>query len=56
MMGYASGYANGYANGYEERILNAVWIGLLGLETLMVLGVIARSIAKRVGPKLRKTS
>lgn len=37
-----------YAYGYEERILNAVWVGLLGLEVLMVLGVAVRGIVKRL--------
>jgi hypothetical protein len=39
-----------YAHGYEDRILNAVWVGLLGLEVLMVLGVAVRGIAKRLSP------
>ncbi|KFH45406.1 hypothetical protein ACRE_037460 [Hapsidospora chrysogenum ATCC 11550] len=39
-----------YAHGYEDRILNAVWVGLLGLEVLMVLGVAVRAIAKRLSP------
>ncbi|KAI9151625.1 hypothetical protein HJFPF1_08832 [Paramyrothecium foliicola] len=41
----------GYVNGYEERILNTVWVGLLSLETLMVLGVAVQGIIKRFGPK-----
>lgn len=40
-----------FANGYEEKILNTVWIGLLGLETLMVLGVAVQGIIKRYGPQ-----
>jgi hypothetical protein len=40
-----------YAIGDEERILNAVWIGLLGLEVLMVLGVAVQSIVKRLAPQ-----
>ena len=39
-----------FAFGHEERILNAVWVGLLGLEVLMVLGVAVRGIAKRLSP------
>jgi hypothetical protein len=39
------------AIGDEERILNAVWIGLLGLEVLMVLGVAVQSIVKRLVPQ-----
>ena len=35
--------------GNEEKILNAVWVGLLGLEVLMVLGVFVRGVAKRLG-------
>lgn len=38
------------AFGHEDRILNAVWVGLLGLEVLMVLGVAVRGIAKRLAP------
>jgi hypothetical protein len=44
----------GYVNGYEERILNTVWIGLLSLETLMVLGVVVQGIVKRFGPKIKQ--
>jgi fatty-acid desaturase len=36
------------AIGNEERILNAVWIGLLSVEIIMVLGVAVQSIAKRL--------
>lgn len=36
--------------GYEDKILNAVWVGLLGLEILMVVGVAVRGLAKRVQP------
>jgi hypothetical protein len=35
--------------GNEETILNAVWVGLLGLEVLMVLGVFVQGVAKRLG-------
>ncbi|PKS10919.1 hypothetical protein jhhlp_002677 [Lomentospora prolificans] len=47
----------GYAFGYEEKILNSLWIGLLGLETLMVLGVAVQSIMKRFqsAPKVKTT-
>jgi len=38
----------GYAFGHEEKILNTLWIGLLGLETLMVLGVAVQSIVRRL--------
>jgi hypothetical protein len=36
----------GYFQGREETVLNAVWVGLLGLEILMVLGVAVRSVVK----------
>ncbi|KEZ42172.1 hypothetical protein SAPIO_CDS6234 [Scedosporium apiospermum] len=38
----------GYAFDHEEKILNTLWIGLLGLETLMVLGVAVQSIVRRL--------
>jgi hypothetical protein len=45
------------ATGYEDKILNAVWVGLLGLEVLMVLGVAVRGVVKRVSPAAKaKTS
>jgi hypothetical protein len=37
---------DGYLHGHEEEILNAVWIGLLGLEIAMVLGVAVRGLVK----------
>lgn len=37
---------DGYLHGHEEEILNAIWIGLLGLEIAMVLGVAVRGLAK----------
>jgi hypothetical protein len=37
---------DGYFHGHEEEILNAIWIGLLGLEIAMVLGVAVRGLAK----------
>ncbi|KAL6820804.1 hypothetical protein V8C40DRAFT_268202 [Trichoderma camerunense] len=41
MSGYSmsSGYFNGYSSDYEEKLLNTVWMGIVGLEVLMVLGV-----------------
>jgi hypothetical protein len=47
----------GYTFGYEERLLNGLWIGLLGLETLMVLGVAVRSVVRRLkAPPKQKTA
>jgi hypothetical protein len=43
-------------NMHEEQILNTVWIGLLGLEVLMVLGVILQAIVKRCKPLARHRS
>ncbi|KAH7311686.1 hypothetical protein B0I35DRAFT_411849 [Stachybotrys elegans] len=40
-----------FADGNEQRILNTVYIGLLGLETLMVLGVAVQGLVKRFGPR-----
>lgn len=31
----------------EDKILNSLWIGLLGIETLMVVGVAVQSLTKR---------
>ena len=39
--------ASGYAFGHEEQLLNGIWMGLLGLETLMVLGVAVQSLVRR---------
>lgn len=41
---------NVLATGYEDKILNAVWVGLLGLEVIMVLGVAVRGVMKRASP------
>ena len=38
----------GYGN--EERILNMVWIGLLGLEVAIVFGIIMQAILKSLAP------
>lgn len=38
----------GYAFGFEEKLLNGIWIGLLGLEALMVFGVLVKSVASRM--------
>jgi len=35
----------GVLGGYEETLLNGVWMGLLGLECLMVVGVVVRGLA-----------
>jgi hypothetical protein len=43
-------------NMHEEQILNTVWIGLLGVEVLMVLGVILQAIVKRCKPLARHRS
>lgn len=37
----------------SEDITNAMWIGLLTLEALMILGVAIRGIAKRVSLSTR---
>ncbi|KEY67716.1 hypothetical protein S7711_10793 [Stachybotrys chartarum IBT 7711] len=36
-----------FDNVNEQKILNTLWIGLLGLETLMVLGVAVQGLVKR---------
>ncbi|KKF92741.1 hypothetical protein CFIMG_007835RA00001 [Ceratocystis fimbriata CBS 114723] len=35
----------------EDQILNSLWIGLMGIETLMVVGVVCQSLAKRFTSK-----
>lgn len=44
---------DGYAFGYEERLLNAVWLALLGVESVLVAGVVVQAAARRLrsGPK-----
>ncbi|KAF9873346.1 hypothetical protein CkaCkLH20_09159 [Colletotrichum karsti] len=43
--------------GYEERILNAIWIGLLSVEALMVAGVAVLSISRKLkSPPKQKTN
>lgn len=37
-------YMEGYAFGYEEQILNGLWLGLLGLEAAMVVGVVVKNL------------
>lgn len=43
--------------GYDDRFLNALWFGLLGLETLMVLGVAVQGVVRKLqGPPKVKTT
>ena len=43
--------------GYDDRFLNALWLGLLGLETLMVLGVAVQGVLRKLqGPPKVKTT
>ena len=37
---------SGYFYGHEETVLNAVWVGLLGIEIIMVLSVAVRGVVK----------
>lgn len=43
--------------GYDDTFLNALWLGLLGLETVMVMGLAVRGVVQRlqVQPKLKTT-
>lgn len=41
----------GLLGGCEEDILNGLWIGLLGLEALMVTGVALRGLVRAIAPK-----
>jgi hypothetical protein len=45
----------GVLGGYEETLLDGIWIALLGLECLMVAGVVVRRVAAawRPGEKLK---
>ncbi|KAL7820649.1 hypothetical protein V8C26DRAFT_363116 [Trichoderma gracile] len=52
----SSDYFNGYASDYEEKLLNTVWMGIVGLEVLMVLGVAARGVFRRLSPHLKLRS
>lgn len=52
----SSGYFNGYSSDYEEKLLNTVWMGIVGLEVLMVLGVALRGISRRLSPHLKLRS
>ncbi|PTB44319.1 uncharacterized protein TrAFT101_002882 [Trichoderma asperellum] len=57
MSGYsmASNF-NGYASDYEEKLLNTVWVSIVGLEVLMVLAVATRGIFRRLSPHLKLRS
>lgn len=45
----------GILGGFEETILDSLWMGLLGLEFLMIAGVVVRQIgrATRSKPKVK---
>jgi len=43
-----------YAIGNEEKLLNAIWIGLLGLEALMVCCATAMGLARRFAPRSKQ--
>lgn len=40
----------------EDKILNAVWVGLLSIEAIMVLAVAAQRMSKRLAAKPQFTS
>ncbi|KOS19823.1 hypothetical protein ESCO_005564 [Escovopsis weberi] len=52
------GYFNGYSSDYEEKLLNILWVGIVGLEILMVIGVVLQSVIRRLSPqsKINKCS
>ncbi len=37
----------------EERLLNGIWMGLLGLESAMVVGVVLVSLFRAIYPRLK---
>jgi hypothetical protein len=41
----------GVLGGYEETLLNGLWMGLLGLECLMVAGVALKGALRAVRPR-----
>ena len=41
----------GVLGGHEETLLNGIWIGLLGVECLMVAGVALRGLVRAVRPR-----
>jgi hypothetical protein len=40
----------GMLGGHEETLLNGLWMGLLGLECLMVVGVVVRGLTRMARP------
>lgn len=48
-----AGYIYGYPSLDEERVLNMVWVGIVGLEVLMVLGVAVQQIVRRLSPYMK---
>jgi hypothetical protein len=44
----------GLLGGIEEDVLNGLWIGLLGLEALMVTGVALRGLFRAIAPKAKQ--
>lgn len=47
---------SGVLGGFEEQFLDTVWVGLLGLEVLMVAGVVLQTMLRAVGPKTKVPS
>ena len=47
---------SGVLGGFEERFLDTVWVGLLGLEVLMVAGVVLQAMLRVVRPKRKVPS
>jgi hypothetical protein len=47
---------SGVLGGFEEQFLDTVWVGLLGLEVLMVAGVVLQTMLRAVGPKAKVPS
>jgi hypothetical protein len=39
---------------HEERLLNRLWMSLLGLEFLMVVGVMLRGVVRVVKPRVKR--
>jgi hypothetical protein len=46
----------GYDFASQDKILNVVWMGIVGVEVAMVLGVVFRAALKRVASRRRSVA
>ncbi|KAK5995233.1 hypothetical protein PT974_03631 [Cladobotryum mycophilum] len=52
----SNGHFNGYSSHYEEKLLNTLWVSIVGLEVLMVLVVATQTIIRRLSPHMKLRS